>query len=246
MWIKSPPPGFMATSKDVSSNDKLNFLFKKNNVYIMDNHLAAGWVWATHLNISKSYNLFHIDQHFDLLDYPDSMQAEIKDKNISLHEISIEEYLSLKQPSQLPNDNFKLFRWDNYISNINDIYPSLFNLRYFATHDNDYELEGFITQKIESDELINSINKFIGSNNDKQYILNLDIDYFFHSNGTIKQKYDDHYISNLITEIKSNWQNIAVFTICLSPECCGGWKPAIEKTKLICEILKIEFNLITN
>ncbi len=166
MWIKPPPSSFMATSKDESLNDKLNFLYRKDNVYIMDNHLAAGWVWATHLDISKSYNLFHVDQHFDLLDFPGLMQKEIKDKSISLHEIGLEEYLSLKQPSQVSSDNFKLFRWDNYISNINDIYPSLFNLRYFATHDNDYELEGFITKKIESEVLVNFINKFIGNNNE--------------------------------------------------------------------------------
>jgi hypothetical protein len=67
-----------------------------------------------------------------------------------------------------------------------------------------------VPQKIESDVLINSINKYIGSNNDKLYILNLDIDYFFHSNGKIKQKFDDQYISNLIQNNIYNTANTVI------------------------------------
>jgi hypothetical protein len=239
MWIKEPPKEFSASKNDESSNDKLNFLFKSDNIFIMDNHLAAGWVWPQFLDVKKSYNLFHIDQHYDLLDYPNLMKSEIIDKGLLLNELSLNDYLILKQPPE--SDNFKMFRWDNYISYVNDAFPKFFNLRYFATDEKDYELEGFITKKISSENLIETIKTIIGNSEGDKWILNLDIDYFFDSGSPITQKLDDTFIIKLVTEIKLQVKNIEIITICLSPECCGGWTEAIKKLKLICSILNVNF-----
>lgn len=249
MWIKKPSLQFEASEKDESLNDKLNFLFKSDNIYVMDNHLAAGWAWLQNIDIHKSYNFFHIDQHYDLIDNTSSIQEVIIEKGILLNKLTLNQYLELRQPSITDqyialDQQTKLFRWDNYIANINDVYPALFKLRYFATHKgDDHKLENFIDEEIDSFNLNNSIKKNIGKEDGDKWILNLDIDYFFSNDYPITQNFSDTYIINLITEIKNNLSNIEVFTICLSPECCGGWIPAIDKAKLICNILDIEFDI---
>jgi len=75
-------------------------------------------------------------------------------------------------------------------------------------------------------------------------ILNLDLDYFFLEIGdnTI-QVFTDDYIEAIAKSIKLAMDNIQVLTICLSPECCGGWENALRVNKIICQILGIDFNL---
>ena len=42
MWIRNLPTDY---HKQQSDFDNLVFLWKTNNVYVMDNHLAAAWCW---------------------------------------------------------------------------------------------------------------------------------------------------------------------------------------------------------
>ena len=42
MWIRHLPADYY---KQQSGFDNLVFLWKTNNVYVMDNHLAAAWCW---------------------------------------------------------------------------------------------------------------------------------------------------------------------------------------------------------
>jgi hypothetical protein len=46
MWIKEPnfPLGKLF-------NDKLNFVFKQENIYLMDNHLAASCCWMDYISM---------------------------------------------------------------------------------------------------------------------------------------------------------------------------------------------------
>lgn len=44
-----------------------NFLWKRQNVYVMDNHRAALWCWLQHIDPKQRYSLFHVDQHYDTL-----------------------------------------------------------------------------------------------------------------------------------------------------------------------------------
>lgn len=44
-----------------------NFLWKRQNVYVMDNHRAALWCWLQHIDPKQPYSLFHMDQHYDTL-----------------------------------------------------------------------------------------------------------------------------------------------------------------------------------
>lgn len=64
MWIRNIPNDYMSKDSGVSN---LNFLYKEDNIYIMDNHLAAGWCWLQELQPKTSYNFFHLDRHADLI-----------------------------------------------------------------------------------------------------------------------------------------------------------------------------------
>jgi hypothetical protein len=233
MWIKRPSEKLRE-----SEDSYLNFLFKYKKSYIMDNHLAAGWAWLNQLDCKNTYNLVHIDRHYDLLDFEETMNNEIISKGVKIDTLTLDEYLALKQP--IGNGEYApMFRWDNYIGNLHIVYPNFFGLCYFATHEDGNTLENFINCEATSNELIDNIEHWILSNDKNKWIINIDIDYFFdYSSGQILS---DEYIITLCIAIKKVYNKIKVVTICLSPECCGGWPMAIEKTRLICEILEIKF-----
>lgn len=46
----------------------VNFLYKSDKFYIMDNHLCAIWCWNQMVKTDCHYGIFHIDRHYDLLD----------------------------------------------------------------------------------------------------------------------------------------------------------------------------------
>lgn len=235
-WIKTPNKKL-----EDSNSQHVNFLFQQNNIYIMDNHLAAGWCWVNQLDLNQSYNLFHIDRHYDLLCDDNIIQTIIIDAQLNLKDLSFSAYCNLLNPTL---DDYKLFRWDNYILNLNLVYPNLFNEKYFATHENDFKPKDFITYESSIIELYDNIEFWIGSKKNRKWILNLDLDYFFNDLGEDKiQIVSDEYIKEVAKEIKKSLKHIDVLTICLSPECCGGWGNAIRVNKIICEVLEIDFSL---
>lgn len=234
MWIKEPnfPLG-------VSHHDTLNFVFKHENIYVMDNHLAASWCWMDSIDVGTVHNLFHIDRHYDLLHFPNTVKTQIIDTGVQLNNLSLDEYIALRQPMQGSPDA-ALFRWDNYIGNLHLVYPKLFKLKYFATQNEGTVLDNFIDREYDFKDLPANLEYWM--NYDKgQWILNLDIDYFFSSSDDgIYQMLTDEYIIKLCKNINEARKHITVITICLSPECCGGWDISIEKAKLICEHLGFE------
>lgn len=63
MWLKETSGNIYDKE---SGTHSLNFLGQDRNIYVMDNHLAAGWCWLNSLNPNEQYNFFHVDQHQDL------------------------------------------------------------------------------------------------------------------------------------------------------------------------------------
>jgi hypothetical protein len=236
MWIKEP-----SATIGQSMHDNVNLLYNENKIYIMDNHLAASWCWLQKVDIADSHYYLHIDRHYDLLGSNNIIQTHLIDKGVKLHELSFPEYLDLKQLGS-NNATFKLFRWDNYVLNLHYAYPTLFNEAYFATHKDGTLHEGFVTREVDFLELLLEIDYWIEERQDKGWILNLDLDYFYgHVNDKKIQIIDDQYIEQLAINIRKIISKVKVFTICLSPECCGGWQNAIEKAEIICNVLKIDF-----
>lgn len=237
MWIKEPqfPLGD-------SLHDKLNFVFNHENIYVIDNHLAASWCWMDSTDIEMKYNLFHIDRHYDLLHNPEAIKTQIIDPGVQLNTLTLDEYLALRQP-MIGGQTSSLFRWDNYIGNLHLVYPELFGFKYFATHNEGTPLNGFIDKEYEIKDLPENIDYWMSQQKNK-WILNLDIDYFFASSDNGKyQMLTDEYIIELCKNINQAKKHIAVITICLSPECCGGWDVSIQKAKLISEQLGFQLPL---
>jgi len=238
MWIKEPEEKLTE-----SLNETVNFLYKENNIYIMDNHLAAGWSWLNEINPTNSHYFLHIDRHYDLLDSPTSVKKEIIDNEVDLKNLTFQQYLDLRQTGN-NGDTWPLFRWDNYIINLQLVYPDLYDETFFATFKDGNTNEEFVKNEMDFLEMANGLEYLIKeAKTDKGWIINLDIDYFFnHVNDNRIQIFSDDFIVHLSKSLKKILNDVKVLTICLSPECCGGWNNALRITNIICEVLEIDFN----
>lgn len=240
MWIIDMPENF----HELESNDlKLNFLYKEGNIYIMDNHLAAGWCWLNELDTKKYYNFFHLDQHSDMSYInSDTLLSSIKDKP----QLTIEEYMNLEIKRKEGYPNTKLFQWNTYIKAINYLFPNWFKNCYFATHidkRDDYPEETKrlnITYWPDPFELYTNISYWL-SDSKERWIFNFDLDYFFDANGM--QLFTDDYIKATAQNLKKGLKHIDVVTIALSPECCGSWDNAIRVMNMVAKELELKFRL---
>lgn len=218
----------------------VNFLWHTGSTYIMDNHRAALWCWLQHISGSKKYNLIHIDRHYDTLySQIEAWKAALpKD----LQSLSINDYLKLDY--NIPDTNLwsRVIRWDNYLSLFLELYPKNIDEVLFVTH-----MEGnnpprwqnmtpvYLWNLLKWDYLYQG-----------EWIANIDIDYFFCDGKENKVlAISLKFIEDLFRVIagKINDGTISVLTISLSPELCGGWKPAEEICSKISEILNLPFSL---
>ncbi len=146
-------------------------------------------------------------------------------------------------------------RWDNYFPIFHRLYTENINHDHFFTHK-----EGTLFEEMQNqlDEypisgLLNFIDYVFNNDSSVSYkwIVNIDLDYFF-------QSIDDsdvtiRFISNdaidyLLKKLKTYLlgEKIAVMTIALSPECCGGWKNSIDLMNYFAERLEFDFKEILN
>jgi len=219
--------------KIVSLSKNLNFLFQSNNVFVMDNHLAAGWCWLNVLDAKTSYDFLHIDAHPDLINTISSeASSSIKVK------CSLKKYLDcICKQNNCDCPDCKPFVWNTYIKNIQKKYPNWFSENHFATHEVPRDTSK--NRKLKIKEIRNPIMGSTFPNSDRKLIVNLDLDYFFFvpltgGNPPIERMFSDQYIRDIAFNINSamDEEKIAVLTIAFSPECCGGWYNAIEAYKI--------------
>lgn len=223
-----------------------NFLWKSNNVYIMDNHRSALWCWFQHFQKDNKVNFIHIDKHTDTLYSQMNTWLEICP---DLWDISIEDYLGIKYEGAF-RTQFPLFSWANYASIFMEKYPHLLDTCIFITHG-----EGDLPKPSQfhfrqSDIFALPANFcYWLEDKDSQWICNVDLDFFFckleEDENSLGRLFSDDYFCCLFSSIREQLQrkNILVLTISLSPECCGGWEAAEEICSQACEILEINFKL---
>jgi len=243
MWIKEP-----SYPLQPSSDSRLNFLYQNDKFYIMDNHLAASWCWLQQIDTQKSYNLYHIDKHYDLLENKPTVKTQIIDTGFDLSNCSIDDYLGL---SQILNngDKVPLFRYDNYLVNLQIVYESIFNLKFFTTHRDGVNKEGFLDPENgdfekEDFEIVRELGDDIKSKNSNKWIVNLDLDYFFlDDDDAYYQHLSDRYIKEICKNINDSIEHISVITIALSPECCGGWDKSYRIARMIANYFNLDFKL---
>ena len=235
--------------KNTSWYKYLNLLQQEHKIYVMDNHNAALWCWMQRIDLSRKYNILHIDKHFDtgashIEDWLMSIPKSIK-------EMSIEEYLDLRYINQNTRKETEVMRWDNYFPIFHHICIDNINCYHFFTH-----RDGTMYDKMVSklDEypipgLFNLTNylfdvEFTGNYN---WIVNIDLDYFYQkiddTDLTIKF-ISDEAIEFFMNQLKKYLDNrIDVLTIALSPECCGGWNNSLNLMHFISKALGIDFNI---
>lgn len=231
MEVIKPIPENLLERK--SGIENLNFLLKYSKVYVMDNHLAAGWCWLQELNIGDTCCFFHVDQHQDLVDGgPIEMYSYISaNPDLSIDDYTMPEFYNGIGMS-------KVVRWDTYIKQMQHISPSWFNKCYFACpetvfdHSCHTDLPLNIKYNAGAFELYNNVDYWLRSN-EEPFIFNLDLDYFYNSDGM--RLFSDEYIQAMASDINKAMDRIAVMTIALSPECCGGWENAIRIFNLLAD-----------
>ncbi|SCY06869.1 hypothetical protein SAMN05192588_0978 [Nonlabens sp. Hel1_33_55] len=229
-----------------SGTYKLNLLFQDDKTYLMDNHLAASWCWLREIDVNTQYNLFHIDRHYDLLKSQlDWWIEELERQNVDLQNIGIQELTALRyNPAEMRmnDEGYQILRWDNYLTIFNRIYPNVLNLTYFATHKDGDTLENLEMYEPEIWDLHENMAYWINENDNHQWIVNLDIDYFFIKyEDEYLQFLTDDYVLKIAEEIKKSMEKIDVLTIALSPEFCGGWENSMRVAKLITDHLEVEW-----
>ena len=226
--------------KDVLSNSgtyEENFLFKKGNIYIMDNHRSAAWCWIQELDPKLTYNLFHIDRHYDLLE---NLNANsVKSLRSQLIGRNYTEYSS----AQISGSSPPLVRFDNYILLYQYLFPKSIKERYFATHDDGTYPEDFITYRPEIFDLPKQNISYWINYKKNSWILNIDLDYFFSDDksGQPFQFLTDEYIIKMCQDIIRSGDKIQVITIALSPDFCGGWKNAKRILEIMDGVLSFDF-----
>lgn len=207
-----------------SASSKDNVLWNEGKVYVMDNHRLALWCWFQKMQKGKRYNLFHIDAH------PDMSESAIKYFNHDLWSMSLDNYRTAWQD----DINMPLFRWDNYIEVFLQKYPELVGKTVSATHKLGQDKE--LSEEIQPYHLARYMKSLFGGQkyvNELTWILNLDLDYFYSAAPEKIMLFSDDYMKSLASFIKEGMDNglIEVFTVSLSPECCGSWEKAEKLLK---------------
>ena len=77
-----------------SGCDKVNFLYKEDKFYVMDNHLCAIWCWEQQINPENQYGIFHIDRHYDLLN--NLSDSFLEENRNAITGTSFENFLTVK------------------------------------------------------------------------------------------------------------------------------------------------------
>lgn len=213
------------TQRGLSTSHVDNVLWTDNDAtFVMDNHRLALWCWFQKMKKGQRYNLLHIDAH------PDMSESAIPHFNHDLWGMTLDQYRTVLQK----DINAPLFRWDNYIEIFLQKYPELVGKTFSATHQLGSSKQ--LSDEIKAFDLIKFCeNVFSGSHyiNDLPWIVNLDLDYFFSAAPQKHLMFSEAYLKDLASSIERGLSAkiIDIFTISLSPECCGSWEKAEEVLK---------------
>ncbi|WP_321402167.1 UPF0489 family protein [Maridesulfovibrio sp.] len=217
---------------------KLNFLWKQDNIFFMDNHRAALWCWLESLKKNEKLNLFHVDRHFDALF---SKQDYSHFPHENFERFGISEYLECGYD----NDFFAvtpLFRWDNYLGLFIEKYGERIENWAFATHGKGTTPHAVRYAAYEPWEFPAALGGLEGD-----WIFNLDLDYFFGrmADGKMDRLFTDEYIRGWGAELRKGLARGAIktLTVSLSPECAAGWAGAEAALAVLNEGLEIDFSL---
>jgi len=84
-----------------------DIFYKRENVYLMDNHPMAAWCWANHIDEKETYTIIHIDKHFDTLG--NQLKEWTNPIKKGLKFLSLDEYDNIEYQKD-EFQRFKIFR----------------------------------------------------------------------------------------------------------------------------------------
>lgn len=222
-------------SKDIDDN----FLIEvESKIYLMDNHRLALWCWFQKLKLTEKYNFIHIDAHPDLSE--SALTFYNREKN-PIENMSLDEYRSIIQP----DINIPLFRWDNYIQVLTKIYPELLNSNYTYSFTHKLGSQKTLSIDLAPIFLLKELEEIFSQKryvNQSNWVVNLDLDYFYTSQPHKLMMFDKAYIEKIGEYLRLGLDSnlISVLTIAFSPECCGSWEKAEEAFAILNKTLKIK------
>lgn len=211
----------------------LNFLWRSGSLYVMDNHRAAAWCWLQHSEPEGNATVLHIDAHYDTAG-AGGRSSENQPPTASL---GLREYLDASFIDA--GHSICVYRWDNYISLLRHHHPRFGSEWAFATHRIGPPPD-FAYTDVRPGALVDTLGALIASRS--RFILNLDLDYFKSSKGDRFAPKARSQLFEHIAELVRQDQ-LLVFTVCLSPECCGGWASSEELLRELMITIGIDFAL---
>lgn len=207
-----------------------NLLWQDDNVYLMDNHRAALWCWAQQLNLAEEeHNILHIDRHYDALKA--NLDRELA-ATPDVRNLSIEDYLAAEYGA---GERAPLFRWDNYLS-LHIGSPAGQNLKLLRciTHYDGDKPEPLHLMESPAEDLPENLAYWLSR--DSNWIVNIDIDYFFcnapSSNDVgLIPFYSREYFATVCDQLRVAMAigNVRAVTVCLTPDSyTPGWDACLE------------------
>jgi len=192
-----------------------NFLYRRNNIYVMDNHRSALWCWLDFFKEKlKDVGIFHIDRHSDALKSDITRWVSQASSPKHVTSMDIQTYLTV---ADLGCSSGKLFRWDNYLSIFLEMYKTEIRHCYYAVYEGD-EINHLKAIEKKPWDFPENIEFWLSKG---KWILNIDLDYFFYKVDDLKTcMYSDEYLHSFFkaVDLIAERDSEVVITICLSPE----------------------------
>lgn len=219
----------------------LKYLSKKNNAYLMDNHLAAAWCWMRECEENEEYGFLHIDRHHDMCREGKTPLFD------DLKSVTLDDYLSSRYTLQgaIGPLEYPAFSWNTYITKCFDLCPRWFSSTALIikqdlglgimneTPDFNYNIYPY-------NQALKTIHRCL-SDRSRKWIVNVDIDYFFGGRdpdvlgAKVTKRYKDSTIQKFARVINHYASNIQVLTVALSPECCGDMEKSLDAFRVFAE-----------
>jgi hypothetical protein len=227
------------------------FVWQDDALYVMDNHRAALWCWLRHMVDGQRYSFLHIDRHWDTSDAQlETWLAALP----PLEGLTLAEYLAIDYQCGI---RVPLIDYGNYITLFFARYADRLDELLFATHDDGTRPLLPVCEKAVWD-IPENLDFWIQGptySNSSPWIVNLDIDFFFTDANTdndddsdelgalearqcVRMLADDFIASvgrSFARQLASG--RIAVLTIALSPEWCGGWAAAERACRVLLDAM---------
>lgn len=215
------------TARGRSGAIRDNFLWRRDRLYVMDNHRLALWCWWQHLAESDRWSFLHIDRHYDSLwqKFDPWSKHTRPEHRSSLHAFRDATFTSSRE-------EINLYRWDTITSALWSLHSDvLADVRFATAGEGDLPLipGAGLVNAWDLPTLLRHLSKPKEEMKVPQ-IVDVDIDYFTHHDldGTAGQLFSDTYIRGLGNALREGLQSrcFGMVTVALSPDTTGSWELA--------------------